>query len=217
MVPGTERLLRVPLESLAQPPRLAIVRTQKWNVASDAQRNHFEETVQALAAAGARVKDLNLPKLFDDAWDNVMVLMSREAVRNFLPVESRHRIALSPVLLELLDRGRHTTPERYTRALEKRENYRRWFEAMFERFDAIVTIPAPGEAPEGLLSTGDATFNSLWTQAALPAVTIPTGRGPKGLPLGTQIVGRYREDERALQVAAWVEATLGFKIGLAPG
>jgi len=217
MVPGPERLLRVPLEPIAQPPRLAIVRTQKWNVASEAQRSHFEQTVQALAAAGAKVKDVNLPKLFDDAWDNVMVIMSREAVRNFLPIESRHRIGLSPVLVELLDRGRHTTPERYTRALEKREAYRRWFDTMLDRYDAIVTIPAPGEAPEGLGNTGDATFNSLWTQAALPCVTIPTGRGSKGLPLGTQIVGRYRDDERALQVAAWVESTLGFKATLAGG
>ena len=44
---------------------------------------------------------------------------------------------------------RHTTPERYTRALEKRDNYRRWFESAMERYDAIVTIPAPGEAPQG--------------------------------------------------------------------
>ena len=28
----------------------------------------------------------------------------------------------------------------------------------------------------------DAVFNSLWTQAAMPAVTIPTGRGLRGLP-----------------------------------
>jgi amidase len=72
-----------------------------------------------------------------------------------------------------------------------------------------------GEAPEGLANTGDATFNSLWTQTGMPAVTIPSGRGPKGLPLGLQIVGRYRNDERALQVAAWCEAILGFKPGLA--
>ena len=98
----------------------------------------------------------------------------------FASIESRHRISLSPPLLELLDRGHRTTPEQYGRARDKRENYRRWFEAMFERFDAIVTIPATGEAPQGLASTGDATFNSLWTQAGLPAVTIPSGRGPRG-------------------------------------
>jgi Asp-tRNA(Asn)/Glu-tRNA(Gln) amidotransferase A subunit family amidase len=86
---------------------------------------------------------------------------------------------------------------------------------MFERFDAIATIPAAGEAAEGLSNTGDASFCSLWTQAGMPAVTLPSGRGPKGLPLGFQVVGRYRDDERALQVAAWVESTLGFKPGLA--
>jgi amidase len=51
----------------------------------------------------------------------------------------------------------------------------------------------------------------------MPAITIPSGFGPRGLPLGTQIVGRYREDQRALEVASWVEATLAFKPGLAGG
>ena len=208
-------LLRVPLEPLAAAPRLAIVRTPKWNLASETQRSHFDECVGMLGNAGANTKEVNLPKLFDDAWDNVMTIMCRDAVKSFLLIESRHRIRLSPPLIEILDRGHRITPEQYGRALEKREAYRHWFESMFERFDAIVTIPATGEAPEGLANTGDATFCSLWTQAGMPAVTIPTGRGPRGLPLGLQIVGRYRNDERALQVAAWCEATLGFNPGLA--
>jgi len=41
--------------------------------------------------------------------------------------------------------------------------------------------------------------------------------GPRGLPLGIQIVGRYRADQAALEAAAWTEATLGFKPGLAGG
>src|SRR5437762_4488512 len=86
---------------------------------------------------------------------------------------------------------------------------------LFEAHESIVTIPAPGEAPETLASTGDATFCSLWTQVALPAVTIPSGRGPRGLPLGMQVVGPYREDERALQVATWCEATLAIPAALA--
>ena len=48
-------------------------------------------------------------------------------------------------------------------------------------------------------------------------MTIPSGRGPRGLPLGLQVVGRYREDERALQVAAWCEAILGVNFGLRRG
>jgi Asp-tRNA(Asn)/Glu-tRNA(Gln) amidotransferase A subunit family amidase len=216
-VVGPVHLLRVPLEMLERAPRLAIIRSPKWNAASAAQREHFEDVVKRAEQAGATVKDVTLPHLFDDAWDNVMTLMGRDAVKSFASIESRHRISLSPPLIELLDRGHRVTPEQDKRARDKRENYQRWFEAMFERHDAILTIPAPGEAPQGLANTGDATFNSLWTQVGLPALTIPSGRGPRGLPLGTQVVGRYRDDERALQVAAWLEAQLGFNPGLAGG
>src|SRR5262249_9557184 len=110
---GPERLLRVPIEPLGSPPRIAVVRTPKWGLASEPQKAHFDANGAKLAAAGASVKEVNLPKLFDAAWDNVMVLLSRDAVRSFFSIESRHRIRLSPPLIELLDRGHAVTPEQY--------------------------------------------------------------------------------------------------------
>jgi Asp-tRNA(Asn)/Glu-tRNA(Gln) amidotransferase A subunit family amidase len=211
------RLLSVPLEPLGGPPRIAVVKTSKWPLATEVQRTHFVDCVIKLQAAGAKVREVNLPKLFEPAWENTMAILCHEAVKSFAPIESRHRIRLSPHLAEILDRGRAVTPEQYARALARREDYRRWLDGVFSHHEAIATIPAPGEAPEGLASTGDATFCSLWTQAAMPAVTIPSGRGPRGLPLGFQVIGRYREDEHALRVAAWCEATLGFQLGLAGG
>jgi amidase len=217
VIKAAPKTLHVPLEPLVAAPRIAMVRTPKWPLASEAQRAHFEECVAKLAAAGARVREVNLPRIFEGAWDNVMTLLTREAVKSFAPIESRHRIRLSPHLVEILDRGRAVTPEQYAKARAKRDDYRRWFEGLFESHEAIATIPAPGEAPEGLASTGDASFCSLWTQAGLPAVTIPSGRGARGLPLGFQVVGRYREDEHALRIAAWCESILGFNPGLAGG
>ena len=211
---GPLSTLHVPLEPFPESPRLAIVRTPKWPAATEHQRAHFDECVAKLAGAGAQVKELVLPKFFEEAWDNLWIIVAREAVKSFFSVESRHRIRLSPALQELLDRGHRLTPEMYTRAREKRDHYRQWLYTNLARFDAIVTIPAPGEAPEGLSGTGDPTFASLWTQAGLPAVSIPSGRGPRGLPLGLQVVGRYRDDERALRVAAWCEAMLGVEMGL---
>jgi amidase len=211
------RMLRVPLEPLATPPRLAVVKTPKWLVASEPQRNLFVANVMRLQEAGARVREVTLPRMFEPAWDNVMTIMCREAVRSFLSIESRHRIRLSPALADVLDRGRAIRVEDYDRALARREDYRRWLDGLFSQYDGILTIPAAGEAPEGLANTGDATFASLWTQAGMPAVTIPTGRGPRGLPMGLQVVGRYREDEQTLRVAAWCEQTMGFQMGLAGG
>jgi Asp-tRNA(Asn)/Glu-tRNA(Gln) amidotransferase A subunit family amidase len=217
LVKGPEKTLHVPLEPLVTAPRLAVVRTPKWPLASDAQKAGFEASLAMLQAAGATLREVNLPRVFEDAWETVMVIMSRDAVKSFASIESRHRIRLSPHLIELLDRGHRVTPEQYAKARAKRDDYRAWLDHVFERNDAIVTVPATGEAPEGLGNTGDASFCSLWTQAGMPAVTIPSGLGPRGLPLGFQVVGRYREDEHALKVASWVESTLAFKPGLAGG
>lgn len=77
-------------------------------------------------------------------------------------------------------------------------------------FDALITPPAAGEAPATLEETGNPAFCTIWTLLGVPAITIPVGLGPGGLPLGLQIVGARGEDDRMLGVAAWCEAHLPF-------
>ena len=68
--------------------------------------------------------------------------------------------------------------------------------------DVWVCPSAPGAAPEGLTSTGSPLMNLPWTQAGLPAISLPAGRAANGLPLGFQCVGAYMADERLLKWAA---------------
>ena len=82
------------------------------------------------------------------------------------------------------------------------------FPAMMEGLDALLTPSAPGEAPEGLSFTGDPVFNATWTALHVPCVTIPAGTGPKGLPLGVQIVARHGEDRDVLAWSQWLAAAL---------
>jgi amidase len=82
--------------------------------------------------------------------------------------------------------------------------------------DAILTLPAFGEAPPGLHYTGDAEYCAPWTLLGVPAVTLPVGFGKLGLPLGLQIVAEYHGDLRLLRVAKWIEAVLNFDPG-SPG
>ena len=74
--------------------------------------------------------------------------------------------------------------------------------------------PAFGEAPEGLSYTGDAEYCAPWTLLGVPAVALPAGFGKNNLPLGLQIVGRYREDYRTLRIAKWAEGILRFDPGI---
>jgi Asp-tRNA(Asn)/Glu-tRNA(Gln) amidotransferase A subunit family amidase len=75
--------------------------------------------------------------------------------------------------------------------------------------DAIVTPPATGEAPATLTSTGDASFCTLWTLCGVPAITVPSGRGPNGLPLGTQLIGAPLADSELLATAKWTARVFG--------
>ena len=72
-------------------------------------------------------------------------------------------------------------------------------------FNVLLTPSAPGAAPEGLSSTGDAKFNRLWTLVGSPCVNVAGFADKRGLPLGVQIVGRFGRDREALEAAQFVE------------
>ena len=73
-------------------------------------------------------------------------------------------------------------------------------------FDVFLAPSAPGEAPEGLGATGDPVFQVPWTTVGAPCITIPYATGPKGLPVGVQLIGRRGDDDTVLAVAKWFDA-----------
>ncbi|HTJ94490.1 MAG TPA: amidase family protein, partial [Pararobbsia sp.] len=79
---------------------------------------------------------------------------------------------------------------------------------LFGDCDAMISIPATGEAPLGLLDTGDATFCAPWSLVGAPAINLPFGRSKTGLPLGVQLVGAFNDDVQLLRIASWVERYL---------
>ena len=67
--------------------------------------------------------------------------------------------------------------------------------------DLLLTPSALGEAPAGLTSTGDTSFNILSTWTYTPCVTLPVFTGPSGLPVGIQLIGHRNQDHRLLEGA----------------
>jgi Asp-tRNA(Asn)/Glu-tRNA(Gln) amidotransferase A subunit family amidase len=107
-------------------------------------------------------------------------------------------------MLEALDEGARVSAIDYLQAQEKREGYYAALDEVFNRFDAIVTPAAAGEAPEGLQSTGDPEFCTIWSYCGVPAISLPLLEGPNGLPVGVQLIGRRGEDARLLRTARWL-------------
>ncbi len=68
----------------------------------------------------------------------------------------------------------------------------------------MLTASVNGEAPIGLASTGDASFQEVWTLLHLPSISLPLCRGQSGLPVGVQLVGHCLADEAMLGVSKWI-------------
>ena len=190
-------------------PRLGLCRGPHWNEAQPEGRAVLEAAADRLASAGAMIHKTELPPECAEADEIQTTLGSFEGLRNHMPELYRHEALLSAALRdEKIARGRKLTVEAFHNACRGAERARAAAREWAGGFDAILTLPAPGQAPRGLASTGSAVFNAVWTQLYMPCLTLPAGHGPEGLPVGIQLVGCRHDDARLLEVGLWVEHRL---------
>jgi Asp-tRNA(Asn)/Glu-tRNA(Gln) amidotransferase A subunit family amidase len=206
-------MMAIPYEKPAMPqraPRLALCRTPHWDRAQPEGKAVLEDAAKRLRAAGAEIVEAELP----NACGGVADVQNRhsffEAPRNHAPERYRHEPLLSLALREgRIAGGKKLTLDEFRAAWREADRMRAAANDWAGGFDAVLTLPAPGQAPKTLASTGDAIFNGLWTLLHMPCVTLPAGEGPDGLPVGVQLVGKRHADARLLDIALWVEGKLG--------
>lgn len=200
----------------SKPPRLLAVRSPVWERAQEHARVHFLDVVARLRAAGASVEERELPEAFDGAHEVQRVIMYAEAARLLADLQRRHLRLLSGAVNVLIEEGLAIPDDALRAALDQRVVLAEVLKEVLADHDAIVTPPATGEAPATLTTIGDPAFCTIWTLCGTPALTLPAGRGPAGLPLGTQLVGSAFGDGALLSVARWCEDALGARLGF-PG
>lgn len=188
-------------------PRFALAPTNDWRRAEPAMRERFEADAARLARAGAQVERPPLPAGLEAALPVLRTIMAVEGNESLQAAVSARPDVVSATLRDLLDEGARTPRAAYDAALVERERLLVEFRAWAAPFDAILTPPALGEAPAAD-TTGDPRFCTRWTLVGAPAVALPTGLGPHGLPLGLQLVGAPGDDRRLLGAAAWAAERL---------
>ena len=200
-----------PVDADAKPdgaPRIGVCRTPRWNSADDATKRLLEDSARALERAGARVTDFSFGPELAGLYDDHSAVMEYEAGRALAWEYNTHKALMSRSLIDHIEPGFKHTRSRYEEAQRNAIRYRAWLAQAFSDYDFLLTPSAPGEAPKGIASTGNAMFNRPWTFFGVPCVSVPAGKGPLGLPLGVQIVGPYLEDARTLAWAHWTKETL---------
>jgi Asp-tRNA(Asn)/Glu-tRNA(Gln) amidotransferase A subunit family amidase len=163
-------------------------------------------------AAGATVDEIKLPASFAGVHGAGRAVLEVEAATYHEDLYAAHADQYRPRTRELIAGGLTRPAVAYVRAQRARRAFREDVMPRLAAHDALLSPTAPSTAPEGLGATGDPWFCAPWSFAGVPAISLPCGVSPLGLPYAVQLVAAAGRDAHALAVAAWCERVLDFHI-----
>lgn len=186
------------------PPRIGLCHTYEWPYAAPETVKTFENAKEQLFRLDVTTREVDLPEPFSCLAEAQATIMNFEMARAFAYEFSDHRDKLSLRLQELIVAGQSCSSQAYDEATALVAECCNLLQHIFSHLDVLLVPSAVGEAPEGLASTGDPIFNKIWTLLHVPCINIPVSKGPKGLPVGLQTVGRIGDDARLLSASDWI-------------
>jgi aspartyl-tRNA(Asn)/glutamyl-tRNA(Gln) amidotransferase subunit A len=181
---------------------------------------------QSAAALGAQVVDVRVPDIAAlNTVGRVLLLVEAPAA---LSAHLHRREEFGGDVLALLDQGRQVSGVDYVNAQRLRRVLIAEFRRLFERIDCLFTPATPIPAPrigQGTVSVGgveedtrlaSTRFVRAVNVLGFPALSLPCGFTPAGLPAGLQIIGPPFSEARLLAIGAALEAAGGCRARAAP-
>ncbi|MFD3420619.1 amidase [Streptomyces decoyicus] len=167
----------------------------------------FGEQREALRAAGYVVREVRVMDDFEQIVEQLFTMNRYEVARAHADWFARFGDRYRQQTTSAIRQGQAIGAAAYDTARERREAFRARLAAdrAAAGIDLWIAPSATGPAPAGLDSTGSSIMCLPWSNAGLPAVSVPAGQAANGLPLGLQLVGRFGADEDLLHGAAGIE------------
>jgi Asp-tRNA(Asn)/Glu-tRNA(Gln) amidotransferase A subunit family amidase len=139
-----------------------------------------------------------------------LLLMEAEMLRTFEMQLADTTHPVSPRFRHMLDYAARKSAADYADADRVLDTAALKMRRLFAQIDVLVTPTTPqGAFPlDGPVPDSQADLTSFANLAGCPAVSIPMGTLPDGMPVGLQLVGARGSDLRLLELAAVWSATL---------
>lgn len=191
------------------PHRIGLCRGPHWEEAEPAMRSAVLGAADILREGGHSVGEIALPPALDGLTLLQETIMYGEGHVSLAPEAVHGADALDPGLRRIVFNERSIAPGDVRTALAAVCRAGEAFDALFgEGLTALLTPAAAGEAPAGFAGTGSSAFNKMWSAFRAPCIALPAGVGPRGLPVGVQLVGRRGGDRDLLDLARTLEPLL---------
>ncbi|MFZ3561416.1 amidase [Streptomyces sp. BH055] len=128
------------------------------------------------------------------------------------------RADFEPWFADVLDAGRTLPAEDAAAYWAHRARLDQWTAELFEPYDLLLlpTVPTtawPASGPDIAGAVHERTlpiaYTSVFNDTGHPAISLPTGLGPDGLPCAVQLVARHHREDVLLGAAQALETVLG--------
>jgi len=192
--------------------RLGVPRTYFCDLLDDDVRARFEESLDRLRAAGARIDEVDIRHAKDIAPIYLHLVLGDAAAYHAATLDSMPDRYTTPVRLRL-EMARYVLAEDYVRALAGREILRREVNAALAPREALVlpTLPIPAPligADSVMIGSGKEAIRNVMLRLTQPfnvtghpAISLPSGLTAAGLPCALQLVGGRMQTDALLSVA----------------
>jgi aspartyl-tRNA(Asn)/glutamyl-tRNA(Gln) amidotransferase subunit A len=184
---------------------------------SGAVRDVTEGVLPVLTALGHRVDRIEVP--FPDPYSALVDILAAAEANGTAPQDEPW---CDEGRLAIVRYGRSLSGAAVARAEQTRLALRTRLASVMEAYDLLVMATVPIEpfaadaiAPPWAADPGDLRWLA-WSPATYPfnltgqpALSLPVGLTPAGLPAGLQLVGRVGDDDLVLSAAELLETALG--------
>ena len=180
-------------------------------------REIVEKAALRFEELGCHVEEAH-PNL-EDPWESIVHVIWASAFAGLhLHDLETVRDQIDPGLVRVIEQGLQLSGAEVAIAYARRNDYYHAWRQFMERYDLLLTPALPvtafpaGDDHPGQIDGQPTTYLS-WTAftypfniTGQPAASVPCGFASDGLPVGLQIVGRWRDDVTVLRASAAFEA-----------
>jgi len=211
----TRPLVPVPVGSLS----VGVPRRYFFDLLDDGVRSAFDRSIEKIRQAGVRALDVEIPHAGLAPAMYLAQVFGDAAAYHAATLESIPERYTEAVRLRF-EMARYVPAEDYVRALEGRVILQREVDAALSSCDVLalpsLAIEAPpiGAATVQLNGKDEAVraimlrLTQVFNLTGHPAISLPCGESPAGLPYGLQLVGRRMHTDSLCAAALGIEAIL---------
>ena len=210
-VPDYRREMARPVRHL----RIGIVRRPYFDDLKPELAPAIYQALRDITAIAPQIRDVSLPYVDPDMF---ALLQRAEAYAYHRPDFERAPELYGPLLRNRLNMGKALTAAEYAAARHQVDDLRRAIQTTFDEVDLIVTPNRATSEKLADIRPGDTSIlpfsrrvrNTSYSMNVfgIPAVSVPCGFTPSGLPVGIQIAGPMWGEGRVLALArAYQERT----------